>query len=326
MTLIVRRVGAVIRVLIDFTFQKLLNVVPFIWHDFADWTMVVAVAPAVRIQNLSFRYRRPAGGQADQLALQDVTLDVNRGEIFGLLGPNGGGKTTLFKILSTAFSCRSGEAEILGLDLAANPGKIRRKIGVVFQSPSLDKKLTVAENLTHHGRLHGLSGRALEKKIVEALDKVSLLSRSDDFVETLSGGLARRLEIAKGLLHAPEVLLMDEPTTGLDPGARMDFWKHVSEIRNSGVTILVTTHIMEEAEKCGRLAILNEGRVVAVGSPASLKGEIEGEVVTVEAKNAASFADELRGRKDILSVSVSGRTLEDVFVKKTGHKFWGNGK
>lgn len=281
--------------------------------------MGAAIAQAVRIQNLSFRYRR-----ALQSALRDVTFEVLRGEIFGLLGPNGGGKTTLFKILSTAFPCRQGEAQILGLDLATNPEEIRKKIGVVFQSPSLDKKLTVKENLKHHGRLYGLNGRALEKKIIEILEKVSLADRSDEFVETLSGGLARRVEIAKGLLPAPELLLMDEPTTGLDPGARIDFWKHAARIRDSGVTILVTTHLMEEAEKCDRLAILNEGRVVALGSPASLKGEIEGEVVTVEACDAASFAMEIRARKDILSVSVSGRTLEDVFIKKTGHKFWGN--
>ncbi|OGR88601.1 MAG: hypothetical protein A3A86_01350 [Elusimicrobia bacterium RIFCSPLOWO2_01_FULL_60_11] len=283
--------------------------------------MGVAVPPAVKIRNLSFRYRK-----SSEDALKQVTLEVERGEIFGLLGPNGGGKTTLFKILSTAYPCRPAEAEILGLDLAAAPGEVRRKIGFVFQSPSLDKKLTVSENLRHHGRLYGLSGRVLEKKIGDILEKVSLSPRSNELVEILSGGLARRVEIAKGLLHSPEVLLMDEPTTGLDPGARMDFWRHIEDIRSSGVTILVTTHLMEEAEKCGRLAILNEGRVVALGSPASLKGEIEGEVVTVEAKNAEAFAREVRGRGDVLSVNVSGRTLEDVFVKKTGHTFWGNGK
>ena len=273
----------------------------------------------VKTSNLSFQYRR-----ASVPALQGVTFGVERGEVFGLLGPNGGGKTTLFKILSTAYPCKAGEAQIMGFDLATQASEARKKIGVVFQSPSLDKKLSVSENLLHHGRLYGLGGSSLKKRIAEVLDKVALASKSNDLAETLSGGLARRLEIAKGLLHKPEVLLMDEPTTGLDPGARMDFWRYISEIKSTGVTILVTTHLMEEAEKCGRVAILHEGRIVAIGSPSDLKGEIEGEVVTVEARNASSFADEIRGRGDVLSVSVTGRTLEDVFIKKTGHKFWGN--
>ncbi len=303
---------------------------------------------AVSIKNISFRYKK-----ASRQALDGVTLDVGSGEIFGLLGPNGGGKTTLFKILSTHMTFDSGSVRIAGMDLSSEASNIRKKIGVIFQHPSLDKKLTIQENLTHQGRLYGMGGAMLKERIREVLGKVGLTDRAGEFVETLSGGLARRAEIAKGLLHKPEIVLMDEPTTGLDPGARRDFWDYVKEIKSSGVTVLVTTHLMEEAERCDRLAIINEGRIVALNTPSALKDEIGGDVIMVETQDPQTLSDSLnkkygsistvlegsvrierdRGHefvpvivqdfpKGIVSIRVSKPTLEDVFVHRTGHKFW----
>ena len=313
---------------------------------------------AINLEDLSYRYEERAvkWGKTASLArpaLDHVSLSVKAGEIFGLLGPNGGGKTTLFKILSTTFPLLQGSAEIFGDDLSKSPEMVRRKIGVVFQSPSLDKKLTLSENLTHQGRLYGLNGAPLRIKIKSLLLRVGLEERADDLVETLSGGMQRRLEIAKGLLHTPSLLLMDEPTTGLDPGARRDFWEMIFELKGSGMTILITTHLMEEAEKCGRIAILHEGRIVALGTPSALKEEIGGDVISIEAKEPQDLARHLKAKfgleaivldrfvrierdrgpefvpqivssypSEILSITVSKPTLEDVFVHRTGHRFW----
>lgn len=286
-------------------------------------------------------------------ALDRVSFSVERGEVFGLLGPNGGGKTTLFKILSTLMNASSGRAFLFGSDIAAEPDAVRRKIGVVFQAPSLDIKLTVFENLMHQGHLYGLSGRTLEVKIEELLKRLALLERRDDRVEILSGGLKRRVEIAKGLLHSPELLLMDEPSTGLDPGARKDLWDHIAELKRGGMTICVTTHLMEEADKCDRIAILSEGKLVALERPQALKDEIGGDVIAIQSKDPEALAQriktdlkmdvrvidgairlekergheflpQLAGRysSDILSISLSKPSLEDVFIRKTGHRFW----
>jgi len=291
----------------------------------------------------------------NRTALKGISFDVRPSELFGLLGPNGSGKTTLFRILSTLMLPTSGQASILGNDVANDPARVRRQIGVVFQAQSVDVKLTAYENLWHQGHLYGLRGTALKKRIDEILSRVGLADRAKELVETFSGGMQRRIELAKGLLHHPGVLLLDEPTTGLDPGARRDLWQYLAVLRDEEhVSVLVTTHLMEEAERCDRLAILNEGEVVALGTPAELKSEIGGDVVLLVAtKDAGLLAERIRARfhvqTDVLenqvrmerenahrfvtevveafpgeieSVSVSRPALEDVFIRRTGHKFW----
>ena len=235
-------------------------------------------------ENLSHQY-------GSRLALSNVSFEVKAGEIFGLLGPNGGGKSTLFRILSTMMVPTGGRAAVAGHDVAREPAAVRRSIGVVFQTQSLDKALTVAENLRGQGHLHGLSGARLRDRMEQVIERLGLADRRNDMVETLSGGLKRRVEIAKGLLHRPVVLLMDEASTGLDPGARRDLWQYVEELRSrEGVTILLTTHILDEADRCDRLALLHQGHVVAEGTPAQLRSRIGGDVVVLEAAEASSAA------------------------------------
>lgn len=292
-----------------------------------------------------------------RVALKDLSFTVGQGEIFGLLGPNGSGKTTLFRILSTLMTPSGGAARINGFDAGREPNKVRQQTGIVFQSSSVDVKLTVAENLKHQGHLYGLRGVELRTRIAEVLSRVGLLDRAKEMVETLSGGQKRRVELAKGLIHSPSVLLLDEPSTGLDPGARRDLWQYLKTLREQdGVTILVTTHLMEEAEHCDRLAILNEGNLVAMGSPAELKAQIGGEVVVFETAGpeAAARLAEMMANRFVVgptvlenkvrvereqghrfltevveafpgmveSVSVARPTLEDVFIDRTGHRFW----
>jgi len=290
----------------------------------------------------------------ERTALNGVSFDVSRAELFGLLGPNGSGKTTLFRILSTLMVPVAGHATILGHNPAQDPDNLRRKIGVVFQAQSIDLKLTAAENLVHQGHLYGLRGATLKKRVAEILGRVGLSDRATDKAETFSGGMQRRLELAKGLLHGPNVLLLDEPTTGLDPGARRDLWQYLRILRDEEqVTILVTTHLMEEAERCDRLVILNEGRVVALGTPAELKQEIGGNVIVLETKDPERLAGRIRtqfrvdtqvlenqvriekeqGHRFVMdlaqsfpgeidSVSIAKPSLEDVFIRRTGHRFW----
>lgn len=303
--------------------------------------------PAIDVANISHSY-------GERAALRNVSFQVNRAEIFGLLGPNGSGKTSLFRILSTLMLPSSGDAIIAASSVRRDPASVRRKIGVVFQAPSVDIKLSAAENLTHQGHLYGLSGTTLRTRVTEMLERVGLADRANELVETFSGGMQRRVELAKGLLHRPEVLLLDEPTTGLDPGARIDLWNYLKVLRDSeGVTVLVTTHLMEEAEKCDRLLILNEGSIVALGTPTELRSQIGGDVVVLEAMDPASLARKIEQRfatsaqvidsrvrveitnghrfaaevveafrGEIQSVSISKPTLEDVFITRTGHRFW----
>ncbi|HEX6770474.1 MAG TPA: ATP-binding cassette domain-containing protein [Acidobacteriaceae bacterium] len=292
-----------------------------------------------------------------RLALDHLSFSVPAGQIFGLLGPNGSGKTTLFRLLSTLMVPSGGVATIRGFNVATQPAQVRQHTGIVFQARSLDIKLTVEENLRHAGHLYGLSGKNLRYRIDDVLRRVALTDRRKDYVETLSGGMQRRVELAKGLIHSPAVLLLDEPTTGLDPGARLDLWQYLRMLRDDeGVTVLVTTHLMEEAENCDRLAILSEGKLVALGSPEELKSTIGGDVVLFETadENAAhSLAARMAGRFDVSpsvlgntvrlerenghrfltavldafpgevrAVSVSRPRLEDVFIQRTGHRFW----
>jgi ABC-2 type transport system ATP-binding protein len=291
---------------------------------------------------------------ADRVALDGVSFGVRPAEIFGLLGPNGSGKTTMFRILSTLMLPSSGRAVIQGHDVAKASAAVRRAIGVVFQAPSIDVKLTAAENLRHVGHLYGLRGGTLSRRVREMLERVGLADRTKDRAETFSGGMQRRLELAKGLMHHPSVLLLDEPTTGLDPGARRDLWQYLAQLRDQeNVTVLVTTHLMEEAERCDRLAILSHGKLVGLGTPAELKAEIGGDVITLESRDPQALADHINARfavnaavvgeqvrierdhghrfvtdiveafpGDVDAVSISKPNLEDVFIHRTGHRFW----
>jgi ABC-2 type transport system ATP-binding protein len=309
-----------------------------------------ASAPVISVENVVHRYDR-------RTALDGVSFEVRRAELFGLLGPNGSGKTTLFRILSTLMVPSSGRAVILGCDVATDPSTLRRKIGVVFQAQSIDRKLTAEENLWHQGHLYGLHGPALKSRMAEMLARVGLADRAQEKAETFSGGMQRRLELAKGLLHRPAVLLLDEPTTGLDPGARRDLWQYLAILRDQEqVTVIVTTHLMEEAEGCDRLAILSEGKLVALGTPAELKQEIGGDVILLDTPNPESLAERLRERfhvdaqvlegqirlertnghrfmtdlvesfpGEIDAISISKPSLEDVFIRRTGHRFWTEG-
>jgi ABC-2 type transport system ATP-binding protein len=301
----------------------------------------------IRIEELQHNY-------GERRALKGVSLDVREGEIFGLLGPNGSGKTTLFRILSTLMLPTAGKAVIAGFDSARQPDQVRRRIGVVFQAQSVDVKLTAAENLWHQGHLYGLHGALLQERIREMLQRVGLAERAKEKVESFSGGMQRRVELAKGLIHRPQILLLDEPTTGLDPGARRDLWQYLQELQaRERVSVIITTHLMEEAERCDRLAILNLGEVVALGTPAELRSQIGGDVIVLEASQPDSLAlrigqkfnlitnvldgkirmEQKEGHRfvtdlmesfpgEIQSISVSKPTLEDVFIDRTGHRFW----
>lgn len=304
--------------------------------------------PAVTIEDLTHRY-------GERAALAGVTLRIDRGEIFGLLGPNGGGKTTLFKILATLLVPTGGQVTIFGHDLARDASHIRRHLGVVFQHPSLDPKLTAVENLLHHGHLYGMRGSELRARAQTLLERLGLAERAGDRVETLSGGLQRRVEVAKALIHRPEVLLLDEPSTGLDPGARRDVIHYLGQLRaDEGVSVLLTTHILDEAERCDRLGILHSGKLVALGTPGELKTKVGGDVVVIHSHDAASLRARIRERFGYDALLVDGNlrvemprghefarevadafgdaveavtfgrpTLEDVFIHLTGHRLWG---
>jgi len=303
--------------------------------------------PGISIKGVWHRY-------GTRVALADVSLQVAQGEIFGLLGPNGGGKTTLFHLLATLMPLMEGQVELLGYDLRRAARAIRPHLGVVFQHPSLDRKLTVYENLQHHGHLYGMRGAPLRERIRFVVQRVGLEERCDELVETLSGGLQRRLELAKAFLHGPTVLLLDEPSTGLDPGARLDFMAYLEHLRDQeGVCVLLTTHILEEAERCDRVGLLHQGRLVAVGTPDELKARVGGDVVVVHTSDPAGLQSQIRERfgcapvvidgsvrveiahghtfvRDVVeafapaiqAVTFSKPTLADVFIQLTGHRFW----
>ncbi len=307
-------------------------------------------APVISITGLGHRY-------GERQALREVDLEIARGEIFGVLGPNGGGKTTLFKVLATLTPPQCGRVTIFDEDAGHAPERVRRRLGVVFQHPALDAKLTVMENLRCHAALYGLAAAAGRSRAVAVLTRLALADRADDLVETLSGGLARRVELAKGLLHEPELLLLDEPSTGLDPGARRDFFEYLVQLRDrEGLTVLLTTHHMEEAERCDRVGFVHQGALVALGTPSVLKAGIGGDVVVIETAepermrlriqqrfgceprlvDGALRVEMPRGHEfvrevveafpgDIRSVTFGKPTLEDVFVHVTGERFWGAG-
>ncbi len=302
---------------------------------------------AIDIQAISHRY-------GERLAVDDLSLTIEPGEIFAFLGPNGSGKTTLFRLLSTLIPLQQGELSILGHDIARETQAIRQALGVVFQAASLDRKLTVAENLRHQARLYGLSGNLLQQRENELLQQLALTDRRGDLVESLSGGLRRRVELAKGMLHHPRLLLLDEPSTGLDPAARADLWQYLTRVRDrDGVTIVLTTHLLDEADRADRLAIMNSGKLVALDTPEALRASVGGDSITIETERPAELATSIQEQFDcpasevggsvrleqssghqwiprlveafpdaITSITLGKPTLEDVFIDRTGHRFW----
>ncbi len=301
---------------------------------------------AIAIDALSHHY-----GQRQ--ALRDLTLEIDAGKIFVLLGPNGGGKTTLFRVLSTLLPLQQGRATILGYDLDRQVQPIRERIGVVFQAASLDRKLTVAENIRHQAALYGLFGGPLAQRLEEMLDRFGLADRAHELAERLSGGLRRRVELAKGMIHRPRLLLLDEPSTGLDPGARSDLWQYLRQVRDEGVTVVLTTHILEEGDQADRIGILSSGQLVALDTPDALRQSVGGDAVTIDALDPALLAREIGQRFSLAAQTIDGQvrlevpeghtwvarlvaafpgqitavrlgkpTLEDVFIARTGHHFW----
>jgi ABC-2 type transport system ATP-binding protein len=225
-------------------------------------------------------------------AVNKVTISIKQGELFGLLGPNGAGKTTLINLLSTMIEPSSGRASVWGFDVAKDPSSVRQSIGVVFQDPTLDYRLSGRENLDLHGRLYGLDSGLRKRRIEEVLALVELTDRADSVVRTYSGGMMRRLEIARGFLHKPNILFLDEPTLGLDPQTRTHIWDYIRTLTEvEGVTIVLTTHYMEEADQlCSRIAIIDHGKIVALDTPEALKNEIGGDVITLELEGSTDVA------------------------------------
>lgn len=302
---------------------------------------------AIDAAGVAFRY-------GERTALSDVSFTVPRGAVHGFLGPNGSGKSTLFKLLATMLPLREGRVTVLGLDLRNAAAALRARLGVVFQSPALDRKLSVRANLRYGGHLFGLRGAELERRIDEMLEVGGLASRSGDKVGELSGGLRRRVEIGKGLLHRPELVLLDEPSTGLDPSARQELWKFLRS--RPGLTVLFTTHQMEEADDADELTILDGGRVVARGAPDALRAELGGDVLEITGGEPDALVAELRSRLGIESrafgrsvrmqvprahelvpriveafgarvqrLTLAQPSLEDVFLQKTGHRLMEDG-
>lgn len=299
--------------------------------------------PAVSASGLVFAY-------GERRALQDVSFEVPRGSVQGFLGPNGSGKSTLFKLLSTLVPLQKGTVSMLGHDLGRDAAAIRKRIGVVFQSPAVDKKLTVLENLRYAGALFGLGGSALRSAIDRVLAATSLADRQKDHVGELSGGLRRRVEIAKCLLSEPELVLLDEASTGLDPAARRDMWQVLRA--QQGLTVLFTSHLMDEAAEADDLLLLDQGNVVARGSPQALMREIGGQVLEIESAQAEQLGADLQRELGITArrfdqllridgekvhelvpvvmqrfgdrvtrLSLAHPSLEDVFLQKTGKRF-----
>jgi daunorubicin resistance ABC transporter ATP-binding subunit len=248
----------------------------------------VADRSPIRTEDLHKTYK---GRQGDIRAVDGLDLEVKAGEFFGLLGPNGAGKTTTIGMLVTTVVPTSGRAFVAGIDVLAHPAAAKRRIGVVPQTNTLDRQLTVAENLYFHGRFFGVGRRAATRRTRELLELFALADRADDPVQGLSGGMAQRLMVARALVHEPEILFLDEPTSGIDPQTRVNLWRILRELHDSGQTILLTTHYMEEADSlCQRIAIMDHGKVLALGTPAELKQSLGADTIftlTVEGDPAA---------------------------------------
>lgn len=293
----------------------------------------------------------------DFYALNGLSFEVNENEIFGLLGPNGAGKTTLIHILATLLKPTTGGAVVNGYDVLHNATKVRESIGVVFQAPSSDDILTGYENLKIHALLYGISRGTREKRISEVLKLVGLEGRKNDQVKKYSGGMRRRLEIARGLLHHPKILFLDEPTLGLDPQSRESMWTYIKEIvTDEKVTIILTTHYMEEADMlCDRIGFISNGKIIALNSPSNLKQEMGGDIVKInfvgeipssetftrfdfvhkvefEANTAIVYMDEVNSNlhslikdlKGVRTIEYKKPTLNDVFLRLSGDSLSGD--
>jgi len=302
---------------------------------------------ALHIQNLTRRFN-------DLVAVDNISFDIDHGEIFGLLGPNGAGKTTTLSMLSTMLTPTSGSATVNGIDIEQDPDGVRRSIGIVFQDQSLDEELTAWENMDFHGRLYRIPTETRHQRITELLMLVELNDRRDDIVKTFSGGMRRRLEIARGLLHHPSVLFLDEPTLGLDPQTRNLLWNYIATLaKEKGITIILTTHYMEEADRlCNRIAIIDHGKIIAIDTPENLKNGLGGDLITIHSPDPAAAAQALnepwvvrvethndgvvvslknadqhvstivtllnQRQVPITSIAIHKPTLEDVFLSFTG--------
>jgi len=291
----------------------------------------------------------------DLTAVNRVNLEIGNGEIFGLLGPNGAGKTTLIHMLSTILPPTSGMAKVAGSDIHKDPDSVRKAIGIVFQEPSLDNRLTGKENLDFHGRMYGMTKEQRDERIKKVLEIVGLSNRANVLIQNYSGGMKRRLEMARGLMHHPRILFLDEPTLGLDPQTRRVIWDHIRLLNEvEKVTIILTTHYIEEADYlCNRVAIIDRGKIVALDKPNALKNKLKGDVVSINISNPEKYLDIFRKNRlvkkakvvdgtlhlqvssgeqsipklldlakehggQVHTVSLSRPTLEDVFIYYTG--------
>jgi len=303
---------------------------------------------AIQVENLTKRFN-------GSIAVDNISLSINSGEVFGLLGPNGAGKTTTISMLSTMLKPTSGSASVNNFDILNNEDDVRKSIGIVFQDQSLDEELTAYENMDFHGRLYRVPKKVREKKIIELLKLVELENKKNNLVKTFSGGMRRRLEIARGLLQEPKVLFLDEPTLGLDPQTRNSLWEYIKKLNTEkGITIILTTHYMEEADRlCDRVAIIDKGKIIALDASEKLKEGMGGDVITIKSSerdrlyakiNELSWVKRAEPHDDsvtislqnaekhvvdivnlassngiaIDSISIHKPTLEDVFLHFTG--------
>jgi ABC-2 type transport system ATP-binding protein len=307
------------------------------------------MTPAILVDDLTKKYN-------DLVAVNHISFEIEQGEIFGLLGPNGAGKTTTLSMLSTMQKPTSGSAIIQGKDVETDEDGVRKAIGIVFQDQSLDEELTAGENMDFHGRLYRIPPDIRKQRIDELLELVELHERKNDIVKTFSGGMRRRLEIARGLLHHPSVLFLDEPTLGLDPQTRNHLWQYIATLsKEKNISIILTTHYMEEADRlCDRIAIIDHGTIIALDTPENLKNGIGGDIITITTpefgaaskvliepwiNNLEVYDDEVRislqnaeqhisevitvlnqHQIPVTSVSIHKPTLEDVFLSYTGKK------
>lgn len=253
-------------------------------------------------------------------AVDSVSFSVEPGELFGLLGPNGAGKTTIINMLTTLLLPTAGDAEIAGYDLRRDPDKIRNNIGIIFQDPSLDIGLTGRENLEFHAMMYNIRSDERKKRITEVLDVVGLADKADILVENYSGGMKRRLEIARGLIHYPKVLFLDEPTLGLDAQTRRSIWEHIRNLnRNYGTCVILTTHYMEEADfLCDRIAIIDHGKIIALDTPSGLKNRLRGDRVSLTIEGRVDVIAAALGEKEwVREIAPNGKTL-DVILSDYG--------